>query len=176
MKVKWKLLNPSKCIFCFGPFCDMENTHFKQHNYWDLSLSQWLSMMKFSQAISQVPLQPPGYRLINYLSACGWWRYMKFVLHIFNQVMHFIVAWLCAVQRGKGTGHPTPFNSWLSMPRSGGMRCAVHAGMCVHACIWCQHCMRIQPAFGLKTTHTHTHTHTHTSQVKSLNSTIWPGW
>jgi hypothetical protein len=24
---------------------------------------------------------------------------------------NFIVAWVCAVRRGKGTGHPTPFNS-----------------------------------------------------------------
>jgi hypothetical protein len=31
--------------------------------------------------------------------------------------------------------------------------------MCVHGCvgmrIWCQHCMRIQPAFGLITVHTY---------------------
>jgi hypothetical protein len=81
----------------------------------------------------------------------------------FSQVMHFIVAWLCAVQRGKGTGHPTPFNSWLSMPRGGAMGCAVcvfmsvclhvHGGVGMH--IWCQHCMRIQPAFGLITVRTH---------------------
>jgi hypothetical protein len=45
--------------------------------------------------------------------------------------MHFIVAWLCAVRRGKGTGHPTPFYSWLSTPRSGGMGCAVRGHVCV---------------------------------------------
>jgi hypothetical protein len=60
---------------------------------------------------------------------------MKFLLHIFGQVMHFIIAWLCAVRRGKGTGHPTPFNSWLSTPRSGGMGCAVRGHVCMQVCV-----------------------------------------
>jgi hypothetical protein len=50
------------------------------------------------------------------------------------QVMHFIVTWLCAVWRGKGTRHPTPFNSWLSMPPSGGMGCVVCVFMSVCVC------------------------------------------
>jgi hypothetical protein len=63
---------------------------------------------------------------------------IKFVLHIFSQVMHFIVTWLCAVQRGKGTGHPTPFNCWLSTPRSGGMGRSVHGPVCmqVYVCVY----------------------------------------
>jgi hypothetical protein len=56
----------------------------------------------------------------------------------------FNITWLCAVWRGKRTGHPTPFNSWLSMPRIGGMGCVVCVFMsvclCVHvqvyACAW----------------------------------------
>jgi hypothetical protein len=56
-------------------------------------------------------------------------------LHIFSQVMHFIVAWLCAVQRGKGTDHPIPFNSWFSMPHSGGMGCAVCGHVCMQVCV-----------------------------------------
>jgi hypothetical protein len=58
----------------------------------------------------------------------------------FSQVMHFIFTWLCAVRRGKGTGHPTPFNSWLSTPRGGGMGCAICVFMSVclrvHVCMW----------------------------------------
>jgi hypothetical protein len=54
---------------------------------------------------------------------------MKFYMN--SQVMHFIVTWLCAVRRGKGTGHPTPFNSWLSTPRGSGMGCAVCVFMSV---------------------------------------------
>jgi hypothetical protein len=67
------------------------------------------------------------------LSACGWWRYIKFVFHIFNQVMHFNVAWLYAVRRGKWTDHPTTFNSWLIKPHIGGMPCAVRGHVCMHA-------------------------------------------
>jgi hypothetical protein len=49
-------------------------------------------------------------------------------------LLYFIVAWLCAVWRRKGTGHPTPFNSWLSTPRGCGMGCAVCVFMsvCLH--------------------------------------------
>jgi hypothetical protein len=90
----------------------------------------------------------------------------KILYAFFIFAMHFIVTWLCAVQRGKGTGHPTPFNSWLSTPRSGGMGCAVHghvcnAGMCVHVhlvlalyrdptILWADNCKR---------THACAHTH-----------------
>jgi len=73
---------------------------------------------------------------------------------------------LCAVQRGKGTGHPTPFNSsqwWY------GVCCA---WACVHACmhvylvlalyedpisLWADNC-------------THTHTHTELCGGQTLRS------
>jgi hypothetical protein len=109
------------------------------------------------------PLLPPGYRLINSVSL---WvvEVYQICTAYFSQVMHFIVTWLCAVRRGKGTGHPIPFNSWLSTPRGGGMGCAcvcMCRYMLVHGCvgmrIWCQHCMRIQPAFGLITVHVYIH-------------------
>jgi hypothetical protein len=66
---------------------------------------------------------------------------MQVVLHIFSQVMHFIVAWSCAVWGG-GTGHPTPFNSWFSTPHSGGMGFVVHGHVCmqVYVCV-CVHPM-----------------------------------
>jgi hypothetical protein len=62
----------------------------------------------------------------------------------FSQVMHFIVTWLCVVQKGKGTGYPIPFNSWLSTPHGGGMGCAIyvfmsvclHVHVLVYACAW----------------------------------------
>jgi hypothetical protein len=44
-----------------------------------------------------------------------------------------------------------------------GVCCAwawVHASICVCMRIWCQQCMRIQPAFGLITVHTYTHAKT----------------
>jgi hypothetical protein len=92
----------------------------------------------------------------------------------FSQVMLFIVAWLYTVRRGKGTGHPTPFNSWLSTPRGCGMGCAVCvfmsgwygvccmciyeyvpacacAGICVCMGVWVG---AIQPAFEPITVHT----------------------
>jgi hypothetical protein len=59
-----------------------------------------------------------------------------------NKFDSFIVTWMCAVRRGKGTGHPTPFNSWLSMPGGGGMGSAVCVFMSVYlrvqvyACAW----------------------------------------
>jgi hypothetical protein len=98
----------------------------------------------------------------------------------FSQVMHFIVTWVCAVRRGKGTGHPTSFNSRLSTPRGGGMGCAVCVVMsvclCVHGCvcmrIWCRHCMRIQPAFGLITVHTYIRTYSWEGVVKTKEYTI----
>jgi hypothetical protein len=98
----------------------------------------------------------------------------------FSQVMHFIITWLCAVRRGKGTGHPTPFDSWLSMPRSGcmGRALGVFMSVCmcrymrVHGCMgmrtWCRHCMRIQPAFGLITVHTYIHTYIHTFLTRTI--------
>jgi hypothetical protein len=104
----------------------------------------------------------------------------------FSQVMHFIVTWLCAVRRGKGTGHPTPFNSCLSTPRSGGMGCAVRGHVCMQVCvcacvcmrIWCRHCLRMQPAFGLMTVHTYIHTYIHTKERNihlgfGVIATIW---
>jgi hypothetical protein len=56
----------------------------------------------------------------------------------FSQVMHFIVTWLCVVRKGKGSGHPTPFNSWLSTPRNDGMGCAVRGHVCmqVYECVY----------------------------------------
>jgi hypothetical protein len=67
---------------------------------------------------------------------------------MFSQVMHFIVAWLCTVRRGKGTGHPTPFSSWLSTPRSGGTGCAVHGHVCmqVYVCACVCVCARASGA------------------------------
>jgi hypothetical protein len=52
----------------------------------------------------------------------------------FSQVMNFNIASLCAVRREKGTGHPTPFNCWLSTPRSG-VWCVLCVGMCVCMCL-----------------------------------------
>jgi hypothetical protein len=61
---------------------------------------------------------------------------MKFVLPTFSQVnaLHRYLV-VCSTE-GKGTGHPTPFNSRLSTPRSGGMGCAICVFMCVPACAW----------------------------------------
>jgi hypothetical protein len=39
--------------------------------------------------------------------------------------------------------------------------------MCVCVRIWCRHCMRIQPAFGLITIHTYTHTHLNTTRCRN---------
>jgi hypothetical protein len=62
----------------------------------------------------------------------------KFCAHFLSppHYLCYMTAWLCAVWRGKGTGHHTPFNSWLSMPHSGGMGCAVcgHVWMQVYVC------------------------------------------
>jgi hypothetical protein len=61
----------------------------------------------------------PGYRLIHYYFSLWVVEVYQIYTAYFSQVMHFIVAWMCAVRRGKGTGHPTPFNSWLNTPRGG---------------------------------------------------------
>jgi hypothetical protein len=65
----------------------------------------------------------------------SWWvvEVYKICTAYFSQVMHFFVTWLCAVRRGKWTGHPNPFNSWLSTPRGGGIMCIYE---CVPACAW----------------------------------------
>jgi hypothetical protein len=104
-----------------------------------LNCSAVLVQVIFGYVSSFSPLLPPGYRLINYYCQLvgGEGISNLFVLPTFSQVMHFIITWLCAVQRGKGTGHPTPFNPWLSMPCGGGMGCAVCVFMCVclHVCV-----------------------------------------
>jgi hypothetical protein len=80
------------------------------------------------------------------------------------------------------TGHPTPFNSWLSMPCRGGMGCAVCVFMsvclCVYACAWVCGYAHLVPALyedltslqADNCTHTHArtharaHAHTHSDQ------------
>jgi hypothetical protein len=91
--------------------------------------------------------------------------------------MHFIITWLCAVRRGKGTGHPTPFNSWLSTPRSGGMGCAVRGHVCmqVYACTCVCMYAHLVPALYEDPTslradnytyiHTYIHTYTHGRRI-----------
>jgi hypothetical protein len=93
-----------------------------------IQLGKWVKYIKKSLLTARIQAD------LLLLSACAWWKYTKLVFHIFSQVMHFIVAWLCAVRKGKGTGYPTPFNSWLSTPRSGGVGCAVHGHVCVCVC------------------------------------------
>jgi hypothetical protein len=77
---------------------------------------------------------------------------------VISQVMYFIVAWLCAIRRGKGTGHPSHLTPGL-VRLAVVVWCVLCVGMCacryicVHVCvymrIWCRHRMEIQPAFGL---------------------------
>jgi hypothetical protein len=80
--------------------------------------------------------------------------------------MHFIVAWLCVVRRGKGTGQPSQFNYWLSTTCGGGMGCDVRGHVCMCECVYA-HLVPVlyEDPTSLRAdncTYTHTHTHIHT--------------